>query len=91
MAITIEIPSVLQAQCDGVDEIQLNAETVGAALHELKAHSPELYAAVCNEHGRLLSHINLFVNSSMLPQAAMDQHPLADGDVITLFQTIAGG
>ena len=91
MAITIEVPSVLQAQCDGVDEIQLNASTVGDALHQLKSQSPDLYAAVCNEHGHLLTHINLFVNSSMLPKAAVNQHPLTDGDVITLFQTIAGG
>jgi sulfur-carrier protein len=93
MSIAIHIPSGLREYCHCPAEINLTAATVGAALEELQREYSSLYTCVCDETGSVRRHVNLFVNSDMVPVRHDSglATPLRAGDVLTIWQAVSGG
>lgn len=91
MPITVLIPSILRSYCGGALELTVSARNVRQALGQIEEHYPELYCNVCNETGAVRTHINVFVNSSLVRGDAAFDERLADGDVVSIFQAVSGG
>jgi len=89
--VTVEIPSALRPCCDGQTQICVDASTVRAVLDQLEADYPELHRSVCNETGAVRRHMNLFVNSELLPENPGLDLSLDDGDVVHIFTAVSGG
>ncbi len=90
MSISIQIPTVLCAEC-GAAELRIEATTVRAALEQLETAQPALYRSVCDETGAVRRHINLFVNDSFLHQREGLDTILVPGDVLTIMPAVSGG
>ena len=91
MTITIHVPAVLRACCEGASELVLSAPSVRAALEQIERSYPSLYRSVCDETGTVRRHMNLFVNTSHVRDRDGIETPLAPGDVITILPAISGG
>ena len=93
MTVAVQIPGALREYCHGAAEINVSADTVGAALVELEREHPSLYISVCDETGAVRRHVNLFVNSDLVRvrhESAMET-PLRLGDVLTIWPSVSGG
>ena len=91
MTITIHVPGVLRACCEGASEIILSAPSVRAALEQLERSHPELYRSVCDETCAVRRHVNLFVNTSHVRDREGLATALVSGDVITILPAVSGG
>jgi molybdopterin converting factor small subunit len=91
MTITIEVPSMLRAYCDGAAQLSLSAPSVRAALDQLEQRHPSLHRSICDETGRVRRHVNLFVNLSHVRDREGLDTALAPGDVVTILPAVSGG
>jgi len=91
MTVTIHVPPVLRACCEGASELSLSATTVRAALEQLERSHPSLYQSICDETGAVRRHVNLFVNRSHVRDRDGLDTALAPGDVITILPAVSGG
>ncbi|HJS56741.1 MAG TPA: MoaD family protein [Vicinamibacteria bacterium] len=89
--VTIHVPGVLRAQCEGASELSLGAHNVRAALEYLERRYPALYRSVCDETGAVRRHVNLFVNTSSVRDLEGLETALAPGDVVTILPAVSGG
>ncbi len=93
MKISVHIPSALRDTSDGAAELRLEAGTVGSVLEQLERGHPALYRCVCDETGAVRQHINLFVNTALVPARDRQvlQAKLKPGDVVSIYQAVSGG
>lgn len=91
MSISVQIPTMLRAECGGAAELRLSAATVRDALEQLERSHPGLYRSVCDETGSVRRHVNLFVNDSFLRQREGLETALVPGDVLTIMPAVSGG
>lgn len=92
MTITVHIPSTLRAWCgDPRKEFELTADSVGEALQQLKADTPDLYGSICDETGAVRPHINLFVNNVLVSIRGNRVVPLESGDDLFILTSVSGG
>jgi molybdopterin converting factor small subunit len=89
--VTIHVPSMLRACCDGAPEFALAAASVRDALDEIARRHPSLHGSVCDETGAVRPHVNLFVNASHVRDLAGLDTTLAQGDVVTIHPAVSGG
>ena len=90
-AITVHIPAVLRAFCEGRSEITLDAPHLRAVLELLEHRYPTLHRNVCDETGQVRRHVNLFVNSNHMRDRNGLETPLLPGDVVTILPAVSGG
>jgi molybdopterin converting factor small subunit len=91
MTITIHIPAVLRACCEGASKLSLSAMSMRAVIEEIERSHPALYRSICDETGAVRRHVNLFVNTwHMRDREGLDT-PLAPGDVVTIMPAVSGG
>ncbi len=91
MSITIQVPGVLRANCDGAAQLTLSATSVRSALEQLEQCHPALHRSVCDETGAVRRHVNLFVNTAHIRDREGLDTALAPGDVITILPAVSGG
>ncbi len=89
--VTVFIPGLLRACCDGARELAISAATVRAALQEIERSHPPLYRSVCDETGAVRRHVNLFVNNDNIRDGAGLDTALASGDILTIMPAVSGG
>lgn len=91
MSITVHVPGVLRAYCDGAANLSLSAPSVRGALEQLERRYPGLYRSVCDETGAVRRHVNLFVNTSNVRDREGLDTALVPGDVVTILPAVSGG
>jgi len=91
LMVTVFIPGLLRACCDGARELAISAATVRAALQEIERSHPPLYRSVCDETGAVRRHVNLFVNNDNIRDGAGLDTALASGDILTIMPAVSGG
>ncbi len=89
--ISIHVPAVLRACCEGAPELSLSAPSVRAALEQLEQRYPSLYRSICDETGTVRRHVNLFVNTDHVRDREGLDTRLEPGDVVTILPAISGG
>jgi MoaD family protein len=91
MSITVHVPGVLRAYCDGATRLSLSAPSVRDALEQLERRYPVLHRSVCDETGAVRRHVNLFVNTSNVRDREGLDTALVPGDVVTILPAVSGG
>jgi adenylyltransferase/sulfurtransferase len=91
MSATVLIPVALRQHVGLQETVQVGGRTVGEAIRELSQRYPALQSHLYTDGGRLRSFVNVYVGDEDIRQRQREQTPLADGDVITIVPSIAGG
>ncbi len=88
---TVPLPSVL-AQIVGPRSIQVEADTLQAALDALVQRHPALATHLFDESGELREHVRCFHNrTDTRRRSALTTTLLAAGDEISILQSVSGG
>ncbi|HEX5131758.1 MAG TPA: molybdopterin-synthase adenylyltransferase MoeB [Candidatus Krumholzibacteria bacterium] len=91
MANSVLIPSALRRFTGAHDTVDVEAATVGEALTRLVEQHTGLRQHLFDEHGRLRSFVNVYVNDEDIRHLQRDATPLAAGDIVSIVPSIAGG
>ncbi|MDH3197160.1 MAG: molybdopterin-synthase adenylyltransferase MoeB [Candidatus Krumholzibacteria bacterium] len=91
MATRILVPSALRQFTEGRDAVALEGRTVGEILAALVARYPDLRRHLYTDEGRLRSFVNVYVNEEDVRYMRRDGTELAEGDVVSIVPSIAGG
>jgi molybdopterin converting factor small subunit len=88
---TISIPTALRQYAGGKSSVDLDAHTVGDALHGLVEEHPDLGKHLLNEQGKLRSFVNIYVGDEDIRYLDGENTELREGDTISIIPAIAGG
>jgi molybdopterin converting factor small subunit len=91
--ITFQISGYLTEFTGGRAEISLDgtAATVGEALNQLSRQHAGLRDRVLTEQGVVRPHVNIFVNSQVVPREQALRTPIADNTEICIMPAVSGG
>ncbi len=91
MSVTIAIPTALRNFAGGHSRIELQATTAGEALDQLTSQHAELRRHLYDDHNKLRSFVNVYVNDEDIRHQSGADTPLKDGDTLMIVPSIAGG
>lgn len=91
MAVKVIIPTPLRPYAAKQESVELQAGTVGEALHALTAKFQELRKHLYAEDGRLRSFVNVYVNDEDIRFLKREETAIRAGDIISIIPSIAGG
>lgn len=91
MATKILIPTPLRPYTDKQEAVEAHGTTVGELLADLTSKHPGLKAHLYNEHGKLRSFVNLYLNDEDIRYLQKEATPVAVGDTISIIPSVAGG
>ena len=87
----IKIPSQLRSQTDNLDEIQVEASTVGEALQELINKYPKLADHIYDQDGKLRRYVNIYLGDEDIRFLDFLDTQIKENAEISLVPAIAGG
>jgi molybdopterin converting factor small subunit len=90
MSVSVSIPPSLQTLIDGVVEVDVVGDTVGACLHELARLHPMLKNKIFTRNGRLQNGINIFINGQAVSSRPLSR-PVRNGDKVQIAYIVLGG
>jgi molybdopterin synthase sulfur carrier subunit len=91
LTVPIRLPQPLRELAGGRSEVVVEAGTVGEALVTLLETHPGLRRHLRDEAGALRDHVNVFVNAEDVRYLRGESTRVAEGDVLTVVASIAGG
>ena len=91
MAVTVRIPTPLRKLTNEQETIEVNSETVGAAIDHLEDQFPGIKERLVDEDGEVRRFVNVYVNEEDIRFLDNQATPLKDGDDISIIPAIAGG
>jgi len=89
--IRIELPGPLQDLADGQASVEVEGDSIEAALEHLGTRYPLLLNRILTRGGQLRPHVNLFLGGRDIRHGAGLKTPLADGDELLVVPSVAGG
>ena len=90
MTVEINIPPVLQALVNGVNQIDVRGGTVGECFSEMVKKYPQFKPKLFTQRGKLRNGIQIFINrENAYPEPL--PHPVHDGDKIYISHIVLGG
>jgi molybdopterin/thiamine biosynthesis adenylyltransferase/rhodanese-related sulfurtransferase/molybdopterin converting factor small subunit len=87
----ILLPTPLRPFAGGAARVPVNAESVGQALAALVSRHAELQKHLYDDSGRLRSFVNVYKNDQDVRYLEREATRLAEGDVLSIVPSIAGG
>jgi molybdopterin converting factor small subunit len=91
MPVTIVLPTALQRFTGGKERVEVQADTVGAALSALAVDAPKLSSQLFDAKGAIRSFVNIYLGDEDTRHLNGAQTPVAEGDILTIVPSIAGG
>jgi adenylyltransferase/sulfurtransferase len=91
MATRILIPTPLRPYTDKKDAVDADGATVGELLADLTRRHAGLKAHLYNEHGKLRSFVNVYVNDEDIRYLQKEQTPVSATDTVSIIPSVAGG
>lgn len=87
---TIRIPTPLRPYTGGQTMVQVNGDSVGAALRDLTSRHPDLHQHLY-EGDKLRSFVNVFLNEEDVRYLDGVETAVSDSDTLMIIPSIAGG
>ncbi|HEX2021455.1 MAG TPA: MoaD/ThiS family protein [Candidatus Thermoplasmatota archaeon] len=91
MPVRIRIPAALRAPAGGAPHVEVDARSVDEALARLVDRHGGLREHLFDAAGSLREHVNVYVNARDVRELSRGATPVADGDVVLLLPSVAGG
>lgn len=73
------------------EEILVEASTVAEVVGELENMAPGFAFYVCDERGRLRTHVNIFVEEERVADRVGLSDPVTSGSRVFILQALSGG
>jgi len=73
------------------EELRVEATTVAGAVAELEKRAPGFAFYVCDERGRLRTHVNVFVGNERIVDRERLSDPLQSDSRVFIMQALSGG
>jgi len=89
--VTVRIPTPLRSATDGQSTVEVEANTVDAALRTLVDRYPELKDNLYNENDELRRFVNIYVGDEDVRFGDGQNTALEAGDEVSIVPSIAGG
>jgi sulfur-carrier protein len=86
VAAVVLLPSILAAEAGGQNRFEVDAATVGEALHQLPVRN-----LLFDEEGELRRWINVYVDGVDARGGRLLEEPLAEGAEVRIVGAVAGG
>lgn len=87
----VRIPTPLRKLTNNEEVVEVNADTIGAAIAELQAQFPGIGERLVDDKGEVRRFVNVYVNEEDIRFLNNRETPLKDGDEISIIPAIAGG
>ena len=84
---TVKLRAPLKDLAGGNREVRLDGGSVGEVLRALERLHPRTAGWVLDEHGRVRTHVNVFLDGERVREDA----PVADGSTLHVLPSISGG
>jgi molybdopterin converting factor small subunit len=91
MTVKVMIPTPLRAYAGGSRQVEVSGPTVGDALTDLAGRHPQLRRHLYAETGDLRGFVNVYLNQENVKDLEGTRTSVADGDLLTIVPSIAGG
>lgn len=91
MSVTINIPTALRQFTGGNAKVEVEANTVGEALHSLTSLNADLRRHLYDDKNALRSFVNVYVNDEDVRHQSGLATPLQESDTVMIVPSIAGG
>src|ERR1051326_3087786 len=91
MPVTLLIPNSLQRYSGGKEQIEVEAQTVEAALAALSDQYPDLRKHLFTDSNQLRQFVNVYVGNEDMRHLQGLATPVKDGDELSIVPSIAGG
>ena len=88
---TIKVPPVLRPQTDGEAEVEVDGETVGAALQALADRYPPTRDQLFSPEGELNRYVNVYLNDEDVRVLDGLETSAANSDTVVILPAMAGG
>ena len=89
--VTVRIPTPLRKLTNGEELIELEADTIGAAIEALQVKYPGIEERLIDESGEVRRFVNVYVNEEDIRFLEGKGTQLKEGDDISIIPAIAGG
>jgi adenylyltransferase/sulfurtransferase len=89
--VTVSIPTPLRSFTGGRDAVAVAGATVGEVLNQLLTAHGGLKRHLMQDDGRLRNFVNLYLNDTDIRHLDSTSTRVAEGDVLTIVPSIAGG
>jgi molybdopterin converting factor small subunit len=83
----VKLRAPLRDRAGGGADHDLPGGTVGEVLRALEERHPTVKGWILDEHGRIRSHVNVYVNG----ERSSADTPVASGDGLLVLPSISGG
>jgi hypothetical protein len=88
---SIEVPRNLRRYCEERSRVEVEGDSIYAALEDLVRRHPELESRIFDERRELLSHLVVLRVDEVLRRDALRSTPLEQGEVLRRYAAVAGG
>ncbi len=91
MSAELHLPASLRASTPGPSVVELEAETVGGALDQLRLSWPQLERRIRDEQGRLRRHLRLYLGELDVADLQGLATSLPEGSRLYVIPQVSGG
>ena len=89
--IVVSLPSLLSQAAGGSRHVRASGTTVADVLDDLTSRHPKLKTHLFDEKGHFREHVLCFLNETNTRWLEGLDHPVTDGDSLTILQAVSGG
>ena len=87
----VRIPTHLRKLTNDEELVEVNANSVGAAIVELQTRYPGIKERLVDDTGAIRRFVNVYVNEEDIRFLQNQETPLKNTDEISIIHAIAGG
>jgi sulfur-carrier protein len=87
----VRIPTPLRKLTNNEELVEVNANTVGAAITELQSRYPGIKERLVDDTGAIRRFVNVYVNEEDIRFLQNQETPVKNADEISIIPAIAGG
>lgn len=91
MSVKVRIPTPLRKLTNNEELVEVNANTVRAAIAELQTRYPGIKERLLDNDGSVRRFVNVYVNEEDIRFLQNQETPIKSGDEISIIPAIAGG
>ena len=91
MSVRVRIPYIMSAHTDGCREIVVSGSDLAAVIEALEARYPGIRQKLCDDRGRLLRFLAVFVDGSDVRTLQGLETPVGPDAEIDILAALAGG